>query len=139
MGKILLAVGTTATIVQKSGSSPVTITTLKSIGGNTESMSMADVSGLADTTLVKAPARLDPGTVQFTCYLDDTVSGSNQFSTIRGYQTGKTAVTVAVTLPGSISDSFLSWTGYISETSTPELAAGDDALTYTFTLTQSSY
>ena len=139
MGNILLATGTTATIGPRGGSSPATISYLKSIGGNTQTTATADVSGLADTTLVKAPARLDPGAIQLTLFLDSTTSASNQFTTFKGYQTGKTAVTVTITLPGSIVDTFEQFSGYITEMTTPELAAGDDALTYTMTLTQSTY
>lgn len=139
MGSILLSTGTSATIGPRGGSSPSQVSFLKSIGGNEQITSMSDVSALLDGTLVKAPNRLDPGTIQLTLFLDSTAGGSNQWTTLKGYQTNKTAVTITLTLPGSITGIIPPFSGYVSGVTTPEMAAGDDAMTYTITITLSTY
>lgn len=135
---ILIAVGSSATIDNAGGSTPTNLTNLISIGGNTATMSMADVSGVADSTLAKLPARIDPGTVQLTFFLDDTATATNQLTALKTRMTGKTKSVIAVNLPGSSVDTLLTWTGYITEVTTPEVGASDDAMRYTVTLTVSA-
>lgn len=135
---ILIAVGSSATIDNFGGSTPTNLTNLISIGGNTSTMSMADVSGVADSTLAKLPARIDPGTVQLTFFLDDTATATNQLTALKTRMTGKTKSVIAVNLPGSSVDTLLTWTGYITEVTTPEVGASDDAMRYTVTLTVSA-
>lgn len=135
---ILIAVGSSATIDNAGGSTPTNLTNLISIGGNTATMSMADVSGVADSTLARLPARIDPGTVQLTFFLDDTATATNQLTALKTRMTGKTKSVIAVNLPGSSVDTLLTWTGYITEVTTPEVGASDDAMRYTVTLTVSA-
>lgn len=135
---ILIAVGSSATIDNAGGSTPTNLTNLISIGGNTSTMSMADVSGVADSTLARLPARIDPGTVQLTFFLDDTATATNQLTALKTRMTGKTKSVIAVNLPGSSVDTLLTWTGYITEVTTPEVGASDDAMRYTVTLTVSA-
>lgn len=135
---ILIAVGSSATIDNAGGSTPTNLTNLISIGGNTATMSMADVSGVADSTLAKLPARIDPGTVQLTFFLDDTATATNQLTALKTRMTGKTKSVIVVNLPGTTVDTLLTWTGYITEVTTPEVGASDDAMRYTVTLTVSA-
>lgn len=133
---VLLPVGTTATLKDEPSGSPAALTNLRGVGGNEGTMSFADVTALADSTLKRLPARLDPGTVQITFYLDDTAVATNQLAALKAKRDAKQKVTVAVNLPGSFDDAstLISYTGYIATVSNPEIMAGDDALTYTITI-----
>ena len=115
-----------------------TLANLVSIGTNSSTAATSDQTGLSDTTLVKFPARIDPGTVQLEFFLDDTATASNQLTSFRSRLTGKTKSVVTVDFTGSAIDSLLSYTGFVTDVTTPNIAAGDDTLRYTVTLTISS-
>lgn len=144
MAKVL-AIGATATIatVTISGSTettgtPVALVNLISVGPNTATIATSDQTGLADSTLVKYPARIDPGTVQLEFFLDDTGTSTNQLTLFRARLTGKTKSVVAVDFTGTTIDTLITYTGYITDVTTPNIAAGDDTLKYQVTLTISS-
>lgn len=136
----ILPAGTTATIADLPSGSPTSLANLKTIGGNDATMAFADVTALADSELKRLPSRIDPGTVQFTFFLDDTATATNQLTTLRGKQTAKTKVRIAVDLPGAIdaTTKIIQYDGYISTVGSPEVGSTDDALQYTVTLQVSS-
>ena len=144
MAKVL-AIGATATIatVTISGSTettgtPVALANLISVGPNSATIATSDQTGLADSTLVKYPARIDPGTVQLEFFLDDTGTSTNQLTLFRARLTGKTKSVIAVDFTGTAIDTLITYTGYITDVTTPNVAAGDDTLKYQVTLTISS-
>lgn len=133
MPDIVFATGTTATIKDEPSGTATALDNLISIGGNESVIAFGDITALADGTLKKRPARIDPGTVQFTFFLDDTVTATNQLTTLKGKRDSKQKVTIAVDLPGSIDTTtkIISYTGYLSSVGNPEVAASDEALRYT--------
>ena len=144
MAKVL-AIGATATIatVTISGSTettgtPVALVNLISVGPISATIATFDQTGLADSTLVKYPARIDPGTVQLEFFLDDTGTSTNQLTLFRARLTGKTKSVVAVDFTGTTIDTLITYTGYITDVTSPNIAAGDDTLKYQVTLTISS-
>lgn len=144
MAKVL-AIGATATIatITISGTTettgtPTALANLISVGPNSATIATSDQTGLADSTLVKYPARIDPGTVQLEFFLDDTGSATNQLTLFRARLTGKTKSVIAVDFSGTAIDTLVSYTGYITDVTTPNVAAGDDTLKYQVTMTISS-
>jgi hypothetical protein len=144
MAKVL-AIGATATIatVTISGSTettgtPTALANLISVGPNSATIATSDQTGLADATLVKYPARIDPGTVQLEFFLDDTGTSTNQLTLFRARLTGKTKSVVAVDFTGTTIDTLITYTGYITDVTSPNVAAGDDTLKYQVTMTISS-
>ena len=147
MAKVL-AIGATATIatitisgVTETTGTPIPLVNLISVGPNSATIATSDQTGLADSTLVKYPARIDPGTVQFEFFLDDTANTAtttNQLTLFRARLTGKTKSVVAVDFTGTAIDTLITYTGYITDVTSPNIAAGDDTLKYQVTLTISS-
>lgn len=141
----VLAAGASASIatitasggIETTGSAS-SLTNLVSIGSTSATAATSDQTGLSDTTLVKYPARIDPGTVQLEFFLDDTATATNQLTAFRSKLTGKTKCVVTVDFSGTAIDTLLSYTGYVTDVTTPNIAAGDDTLKYTVTLTISS-
>lgn len=129
----VLPAGATMTATYTGTGSPVTLNVV-SITGATKSTAMAETTLLSATTLTRIPSRIDPGTVQFECYLDDTATASNHLTYLKTCQTGKTSVALAVGLAGTAVDDLLAWTGYISEITDPQIALGDDVLRFSITL-----
>lgn len=141
----VLAAGSTASIatITASGGTETTgsassLANLISIGTNSQTAATSDQTGLSDTTIVKYPARVDPGTVQLEFYLDDTATATNQLTTFKTKLTAKTKCVVTVDFSGTDIDTLLSYTGYVTDVTTPNVAASDDTLRYTVTLTLSS-
>jgi hypothetical protein len=144
MAKVL-AIGASATIatitisgVTETTGTPTPLLNLISVGPNSSTIATSDQTGLADSTLVKYPARIDPGTVQLEFFLDDTATSTNQLTTLRARLTGKTKSVIAVDFTGTAIDTLITYTGYITDVTTPNIAAGDDTLKYQVTLTISS-
>lgn len=144
MAKVL-AIGATATIatvtisgVTETTGTPIPLVNLISVGPNSATIATSDQTGLADSTLVKYPARIDPGTVQLEFFLDDTGTATNQLTLFRARLTGKTKSVVAVDFTGTAIDTLITYTGYITDVTSPNIAAGDDTLKYQVTLTISS-
>jgi hypothetical protein len=133
MPDIVFPAGTTATIKDEPSGSPTALSNLRSIGGNESTIAFGDITALSDSTLKKRPARIDPGTLTLTFLLDDTAAGSNQVATLKTKRDSKQKVTLSVNLPGSWDDStaLISYTGYLSSVGYPEIAMGDEPLTYT--------
>lgn len=132
----VFAAGTTASYAPVSGGAPVTMTGLTSIGGNTKARTTAETTLLSDTTLKRRPVRTDPGTVQFTFQLNDTATATNEWSALNTLLGAGTLITVTVNMPGAFDATALySWSGFLSDLTTPELSANDTMLTYTATLT----
>ena len=129
----VLPAGSTMTATYTGTGSPITLN-LTSITGATKSTAMAEITLLSESTLKRIPSRLDPGTVQFECYLDDTASASNHITYLKTCQTDKKSVVLAVGFPGTTVDDLLAWTGYISEVTDPQIALGDDVLRFSVTL-----
>jgi hypothetical protein len=112
-----------------------------SVTGTTRSVAMADVTALSDYILKKLPSRVDPGTVQFEVYLDDTATASNSLKTLRDWQAtvtgssiGYNSVTLSINFPGSTIDALVSYQGYIMEVTEPSVAVGDEALRFSVTI-----
>jgi hypothetical protein len=134
---LVLPAGSTAAVATLTSGSPgasTAISYLISIGGTTYSKATADVTGLSDTTIQRLPSRVDLGTVQLTIFLDDTVTASNQYTSLKARLTNGTHTRITIGLPGANIDDLYVYDGYITEVSSPEIGASDDALRYTVTL-----
>lgn len=134
---LVLPAGSTATVATLSSGSPGSATAIShliSIGGATYTKALADVTGLSDTTIQRLPARGDTGTVQLTIFLDDTATANNQYTALKARWSGGTHTRVAVGLPGSSIDDMFAYDGYVTEVTSPEIAAGDEGLRYTVTI-----
>ena len=132
----VFAVGTTAAYVPVAGGSSVTMTGLTAIGGNTKQRAVADITLLSETTMKRRPVRTDHGTVQFTFQLQDTATATNEWTGLNTILVAGTLITVTVNMPGAFDATPLyTFSGFISELTTPELGANDTTVTYTATLT----
>jgi len=136
---VVLPLGTTVTLTPATGTA-ITLNAL-SVTGTTRSVAMADVTALSDYILKKLPSRVDPGTVQFEVYLDDTATASNSLKTLRDWQAtvtgssiGYNSVTLSINFPGSTIDALVSYQGYIMEVTEPSVAVGDEALRFSVTI-----
>lgn len=136
---VVLPLGTTVTLTPATGVA-ITLNAL-SVTGTTRSVAMADVTALSDYILKKLPSRVDPGTVQFEVYLDDTATATNSLKTLRDWQAtvtgssiGYNSVTLSINFPGSTIDALVSYQGYIMEVTEPSVAVGDEALRFSVTI-----
>jgi hypothetical protein len=129
----VLPAGVSATLTDVGGANSITLN-VTSITGATQSMAMAEITLLSESTLKRIPSRLDPGTVQFECYLDDTATVSNHLTTIKTRQTAKTATVLNLDFPGTTIDAIMDYTGYIMEVTDPQIALGDDVLRFSVTM-----
>ena len=136
---VVLPLGTTVTLTPATGTA-ITLNAL-SVTGTTRSVAMADVTALSDYILKKLPSRVDPGTVQFEVYLDDTATASNTLKTLRDWQAtvtgssiGYNSVTLSINFPGSTIDALVSYQGYIMEVTEPSVSVGDEALRFSVTI-----
>ena len=136
---VVLPLGTTVTLTPATGTA-ITLNAL-SVTGSTRSVAMADVTALSDYILKKLPSRVDPGTVQFEVYLDDTATASNSLKTLRDWQAtvtgssiGYNSVTLSINFPGSTIDALVSYQGYIMEVTEPSVSVGDEALRFSVTI-----
>jgi len=136
---VVLPLGTTVTLTPATGTA-ITLNAL-SVTGTTRSVAMADVTALSDYILKKLPSRVDPGTVQFEVYLDDTATATNSLKTLRDWQAtvtgssiGYNSVTLSINFPGSTIDALVSYQGYIMEVTEPSVAVGDEALRFSVTI-----
>ena len=136
---VVLPLGTTVTLTPATGTA-ITLNAL-SVTGTTRSVAMADVTALSDYILKKLPSRVDPGTVQFEVYLDDTATATNSLKTLRDWQAtvtgssiGYNSVTLSINFPGSTIDALVTYQGYIMEVTEPSVAVGDEALRFSVTI-----
>lgn len=136
---VVLPLGTTVTLTPATGVA-ITLNAL-SVTGTTRSVAMADVTALSDYILKKLPSRVDPGTVQFEVYLDDTATATNSLKTLRDWQAtvtgssiGYNSVTLSINFPGSTIDALVSYQGFIMEVTEPSVAVGDEALRFSVTI-----
>jgi len=136
---VVLPLGTTVTLTPATGSA-ITLNAL-SVTGTTRSVAMADVTALSDYILKKLPSRVDPGTVQFEVYLDDTATASNSLKTLRDWQAtvtgssiGYNSVTLSINFPGSTIDALINYQGFIMEVTEPSVSVGDEALRFSVTI-----
>lgn len=141
---VVLPQGTTATLTPASGSA-ITLKAI-SVTGATRTVAMADITALSDYVIKRLPSRVDPGTVQFELYLDDTATATNDLKTIKDWQATLSpslaaptsitynSVTLSLNFPGSNIDTLISYQGYISEVTDPTVGAGDEALRFTVTM-----
>lgn len=133
----VLGPGSTAAYATLSSSTVGTTAALNgliSIAANARSTTFADVTALSDTKMQRVPVRNDPGTVQFTLYLDDTATASNLLTLLDTRRTSKVHTRVTVDLGGANIDTIAVYDGYISEIGYPDIGATDEALRYTVTL-----
>jgi hypothetical protein len=133
----VLGPGTTAayaTLTSGTAGTTAALSGLISIAANARSTTFADVTALSDTKMQRVPVRNDPGTVQFTLYLDDTATVSNLLTLLDARRTGRVHTRVTVDLGGSNIDTIAVYDGYISEIGYPDIGATDEALRYTVTL-----
>lgn len=136
---VVLPLGTTVTLTPATGVA-ITLNAL-SVTGTTRSVAMADVTALNNYILKKLPSRVDPGTVQFEVYLDDTATATNSLKTLRDWQAtvtgssiGYNSVTLSINFPGSTIDALVSYQGFIMEVTEPSVAVGDEALRFSVTI-----
>jgi hypothetical protein len=136
---VVLPLGTTVTLTPATGTA-ITLNAL-SVTGTTRSVAMADVTALSDYILKKLPSRVDPGTVQFEVFLEDTATATNTLKTLRDWQAtvtgssiGYNSVTLSINFPGSTIDALVSYQGYIMEVTEPSVAVGDEALRFSVTI-----
>lgn len=129
----VIGAGTTATIDDAGGSSPTALSNLISIGGNSATRGKIDVTVLSDTTMASLPGRTDPGELVLTFLLDDTATATNQLTALKTRWSGGDKSVVAVNFPGSTIDTLLTWTGYITNVTTPEISGEDSSLKYSVT------
>ena len=136
---VVLPLGTTVTLTPATGTA-ITLNAL-SVTGSTRSVAMADVTALSDYILKKLPSRVDPGTVQFEVYLDDTATATNSLKTLRDWQAtvtgssiGYNSVTLSINFPGSTIDALVTYQGYIMEVTEPSVSVGDEALRFSVTI-----
>jgi hypothetical protein len=136
---VVLPLGTTVTLTPATGTA-ITLNAL-SVTGTTRSVAMADVTALSDYILKKLPSRVDPGTVQFEVYLDDTATATNSLKVLRDWQAtvtgssiGYNSVTLSINFPGSTIDALVSYQGFIMEVTEPSVAVGDEALRFSVTI-----
>ena len=136
---VVLPLGTTVTLTPATGTA-ITLNAL-SVTGTTRSVAMADITALSDYILKKLPSRVDPGTVQFEVYLDDTATASNTLKTLRDWQAtvtgssiGYNSVTLSINFPGSTIDALVSYQGFIMEVTEPSVSVGDEALRFSVTI-----
>jgi hypothetical protein len=133
----VLGPGTTAAYATLSSSTAGTTAALNgliSIAANARSTTFADVTALSDTKMQRVPVRNDPGTVQFTLYLDDTATATNLLSLLDARRIAKVHTRVTVDLGGANIDTIAVYDGYISEIGYPDIGSTDEALRYTVTL-----
>jgi hypothetical protein len=136
---VVLPLGTTVTLTPATGTA-ITLNAL-SVTGTTRSVAMADVTALSDYILKKLPSRVDPGTVQFEVYLDDTATATNSLKVLRDWQAtvtgssiGYNSVTLSINFPGSTIDALVSYQGFIMEVTEPSVSVGDEALRFSVTI-----
>ena len=136
---VVLPLGTTVTLTPATGTA-ITLNAL-SVTGTTRSVAMADVTALSDYILKKLPSRVDPGTVQFEVYLDDTATATKSLKTLRDWQAtvtgssiGYNSVTLSINFPGSTIDLLVSYQGFIMEVTEPSVSVGDEALRFSVTI-----
>lgn len=129
----VLPAGVSATLTDVGGGNSISLNVV-SITGATQSMAMAETTALSATTLTRVPSRLDPGTVQFECYLDDTATATNALTVIKARQTSKTATVLNLDFPGTTIDAIMDYTGYVMEVTDPQIALGDDVLRFSVTM-----
>jgi hypothetical protein len=133
----VLGPGTTAayaTLTSGTAGTTAALSGLISIAANARSTTFADVTALSDTKMQRVPVRNDPGTVQFTLYLDDTATVSNLLTLLDARRTGRVHTRVTVDLGGSNIDTIAVYDGYISEIGYPDIGATDEALRFTVTM-----
>jgi hypothetical protein len=125
---------------------PVEFKAIKSVGASTKTRSIADVTTLKDDTVRKMPAKRDLGSLQLTFNLLDEAAATNERVLLgKAWQDGE-YLQIVLDLPGDFddvppsghNDNTMSFDGFISSISTPEVAVSDEPLTYTveFTLTK---
>jgi hypothetical protein len=136
---VVLPLGTIATLTPATGTAIVL--NCISVTGTTRSVAMAEITGLSDYTLKRLPSRVDPGTVTFEVYLEDTATATNTLKTLRDWQAtvtgssiGYNSVTLSLNFPGSTIDALISYQGYISGITEPTVGASDEALRFSVTL-----
>jgi len=133
----VLGPGTTAayaTLTSGTAGTTAALSGLISIAANARSTTFADVTALSDTKMQRVPVRNDPGTVQFTLYLDDTATVSNLLTLLDARRTGRVHTRVTVDLGGANIDTIAVYDGYISEIGYPDIGATDEALRFTVTM-----
>ena len=133
----VLGPGTTAayaTLTSGTAGTTAALSGLISIAANARSTTFADVTALSDTKMQRVPVRNDPGTVQFTLYLDDTATATNLLSVLDTRRLNKVHTRVTVDLGGANIDTIAVYDGYISEIGYPDIGATDEALRFTVTM-----
>lgn len=139
---VVFAAGTTATYKNNGTAGAGTaLDGLISIGGNSKTRTDTDITDLSGLVIRKRPVRTDPGTVAFNFLVKDTAPATNQWTTLSALVDAGTLVDVTVNLPGTFDNTtplFPTFTGYLKEITTPEIATGDDRLSYTVTMQQTT-
>jgi hypothetical protein len=135
----LFSTGTTAKLAEQAGDGTFPAGTdlpnLRSITGNTVTMSFSEVTALSDKRIRRRPARLDPGTVSLSFTATDKTVADNQLTTLRAKMEGKKRYKITVDIQGadSVFDDttpLISFEGYFSSVGTPSINIDDNVLTY---------
>jgi hypothetical protein len=139
---VVFAAGTTATYKNPTSTgTAVALDGLISIGANPKTRTDTDITELSGLILRKRPVRTDPGTVSLTFNMKDTAPSTNQFTVLSALVDAGTLIDVIVNLPGTFDNTtqlIPVLTGYLKDITTPEIATGDDKLTYSVTLQQTT-
>lgn len=105
---------------------------LRSITGNQRTMSFSDTTSLSDTRTRRRPGRIDFGTLTLTFTFTNEPVATNQFALLRTALEGKVRQKLEVNLADSFDDStnIMSFEGYFSSISYPDVNIDDNVLTY---------
>ena len=139
---VVFAAGTTATYKNNGASGAGTaLDGLISIGANTKTRTETEITELSGLVIRKRPVRTDPGTVAFNFLVKDTAPATNQWTTLSALVDAGTLIDITVNLPGTFDNStqlFPTFTGYLKEISSADIQTGDDRLSYTVTMQQTT-
>jgi hypothetical protein len=139
---VVFAAGTTATYKNNgSAGAGTALDGLISIGANTKTRTETEITELSGLVIRKRPVRTDPGTVTFNFLVKDTAPATNQWTTLSALVDAGTLIDITVNLPGTFDNTtqlFPTFTGYLKDISSADIQAGDDRLSYTVTMQQTT-
>lgn len=139
---VVFAAGTTATYKNNgSAGAGTALDGLISIGANTKTRTETEITELSGLVIRKRPVRTDPGTVTFNFLVKDTAPATNQWTTLSALVDAGTLIDITVNLPGTFDNTtqlFPTFTGYLKDISSADIQTGDDRLSYTVTMQQTT-
>lgn len=108
---------------------------LRSLNGNTRTMSFSDTTSLSDNRIRRRPARMDYGTLSMEFALVDDPTATNQLKTLRDALEARQRHKLTVKLPGTFDDTtpLIEYEGFFSSVSTPDVRIDDNLMSYSVT------